>query len=386
MIKKPQKTTKPIAFAVPGVGKEEIQAAVFVLKNKWLTMGPKVLQFEEEFVRYHQIKNAIAVNSATAGLHLALVSLGIGPGDEVILPTYTFASCANTIVWTGAKPVFADVREDILIDPEDIKRKITAKTKAIMVVHFGGQMAEMAEIVKIAKKHKLKIIEDCAHSFAAKYKNRFAGTIGDIGVFSFYAIKNLTTGEGGMIITSDDRLAKKMRILRLHGMSHDAFARYSNKGKWFYEIEEAGFKYNLTDMAAAIGLEQLKKIKKFHKERTRVAKTYFQLLENIPGLKLPEILPEREHVWHLFPIRVNHLIRNQVIDGLKEFNISTSVHFIPNHLQPFYKRKFGFKKGDFPVAEKIFDGEISLPMYPELSNSQIKYICQVLKYLLENLK
>lgn len=386
MIKKPQKINKSIPFALPGIGKEEIKAAAEVLKNKWLTMGPKVLSFEEEFTKYHKIKNAIAVNSATAGLHLALLSLGVGSGDEVILPTYTFASCANTIVWTGAKPVFADVNESFLIDPEDIRKKITKKTKAIMVVHFGGQMAQMDEITKIAKKYKLKIIEDCAHSFGAKFKNQLAGTIGDIGVFSFYAIKNLTTGEGGMIITKNNQLAKKMRLLRLHGMSTDAFKRYSDKGKWFYEIEEAGFKYNLTDMAAAIGLEQLKKIKRFNAERSRAAKNYLKSLKDISGIKLPVVLPKRNHVWHLFPIRVYRRLRNRLIEDLKEFNIATSVHFIPNHLQPFYKREFGFKKGDFPVAEEIFEEEISLPLYPELTNSQIKYICQVLRYLLEKPK
>jgi len=385
-MKKPTKIKKLIPFAIPGIGKEEIKAASEVLKNKWLTMGPKVLEFEKEFTKYHRLKNAIAVNSATSGLHLALLSLGIGPGDEVILPSYTFASCANTIVWTGAKPVFAEATEDFLIDPEDIKKKITPKTKAIMVVHFGGQMTEMDEISRIARKHRLKIIEDCAHSFGAKYKNRLAGTIGDIGVFSFYAIKNLTTGEGGMIITRDDRLAKKMRMLRLHGMSADAFKRYSNKGKWFYEIESAGFKYNLTDMAAAIGLEQLKKIKKFNLERAQIAQNYIRNLSDFPAIKLPRILPGRSHVWHLFPIRVNRLIRNCLIEDLREFNIATSVHFIPNHLQPFYRKKFGFKRGDFPISERIFEEEISLPIYPGLKNPEIVYISQVLKYLLKDSK
>lgn len=385
-MKKPKKINKIIPFAVPGIGKEEIRAVVEVLKNKWLTMGPKVLKFEKEFAKFYRIKNAVAVNSATAGLHLALLSLGIGFGDEVILPSYTFVSCANTIVWTGAKPVFVEVDENFLISPEDVKKKITAKTKAIMVVHFGGQMAAMTEIERIARKYNLKIIEDCAHSFGAKDKNRLAGTIGDVGVFSFYAIKNLTTGEGGMIITSDDKLVKKMRMLRLHGMSADAFSRYSNKGKWYYEITEAGFKYNLTDMAAAIGVEQLKKIASMNLKRAKIAKLYLKNLAGWPQIKLPEVLTNRHHVWHLFPIRVDRRLRDRFIENLREYNINTSVHFIPIHLQPFYQQKFGYKKGDLPISEKVFSEEISLPIYPALKDSEVKYICQVLKYLLENTK
>lgn len=383
---KPKKINHPILFAVPGISKEEINAVTRVLKSKWLTMGPEVIKFEENFAKFYGVKNAVAVNSATAGLHLALLSLGIGPGDEVILPSYTFVSCANTVVHVGAKPVFAEVNENFLIDPEDIQKKITPRTKAIMAVHFGGQMAEMTEIKKIARKNKLKIIEDCAHSLAATYQNKLAGTFGDVGVFSFYAIKNLTTGEGGMVITANTELAEKMRQLRLHGMSLTAFQRYADKGKWYYEIEAAGFKYNLTDMAAAIGLEQLKKIKKFNRRRAEIAEIYLKNLAGLSEIKLPQTLPKRTNVWHLFPIRVNAGLRNKFIEALKEFNICTSVHFIPLHLQPFYQKKFGYKKGDLPISEEVFQGEISLPLYPDLKDSEVKYICQVIKYLLENFK
>lgn len=383
---KPKKINHPILFAVPGISKEEINAVTRVLKSKWLTMGPEVLKFEENFAKFYGVKNAVAVNSATAGLHLALLSLGIGPGDEVILPSYTFVSCANTVVHVGAKPVFAEVNENFLIDLEDVKKKITPRTKAIMAVHFGGQMAEMAEIKKIARKNKLKIIEDCAHSFDAKYQNKLAGTFGDVGVFSFYAIKNLTTGEGGMVITANAKLAEKMRQLRLHGMSLTAFQRYADKGKWYYEIEAAGFKYNLTDMAAAIGLEQLKKIKKFNRRRAEIAGIYLKNLTGVPEIKLPQTLPKRTNVWHLFPMRVSAGIRNKFIEALKEFNICTSVHFIPLHLQPFYQKRFGYKKGDLPISEEVFQGEISLPLYPDLKDAEVKYICQVIKYLLENFK
>jgi len=386
LVKKPPKITKTIAFAVPGIGKEEIKAVTRVLKSRWLTMGPEVIKFEKEFAKTYGIKNAIAVNSATSGLHLALLAGGIGPGDEVILPSYTFVSCANTIVWVGAKPVFAESTEDFLIDPEDVKKKITKKTKAIMVVHFGGQMAEMKEIQKIAQKHKLKIIEDCAHSLLAKYYGKLAGTFGDIGVFSFYAIKNLTTGEGGMVITADDKLADRVLTFRLHGMSLTAFDRYSRRGKWYYEITEAGFKYNLTDMAAAMGIEQLKKIKKFNARRAQIATLYQKNLAGVPKIRLPRVLPGRTHVWHLFPIQVAPERRDQIIKDLREFNICTSVHFIPLHLQHYYQKKFKFPKNHLPMAERVYQGEISLPMYPDLKNSEVKYICRVLKYLVENPK
>lgn len=381
---KPKKIKKTISFALPSIGKEEIKAVIRVLKSKWLTMGPEVIKFEKKFAENYGIKNAMAVNSATSGLHLALLACGIGPGDEVILPTYTFVSCANSICWVGAKPVFAEITEDFLVDPEDIKKKITRKTKAIMVVHFGGQMAEMDEIKKIARKHRLKIIEDCAHSFGAKYKNRLAGTIGDIGVFSFYAIKNLTTGEGGMVITADDKLADKVLMFRMHGMSMTAFDRYSNRGKWYYEIHEAGFKYNLTDIAAAMGTEQLKKIKKFNQRRAQIASIYLKNLSGVSQIKLPKVLPGRTHVWHLFPVQVNPAERNRIIQELREFNICTSVHFIPLHLQHYYQKKFKFPKSHLPLAERVYQGEISLPMYPDLKDLEVKYICRVLKYLLKD--
>lgn len=380
---KPKKISKTIPFAIPSIGKEEIRAVTRVLKSRWLTMGPEVIKFEKKFAQSYGVKSAMAVNSATSGLHLALLACGVGPGDEVILPSYTFVSCANSICWVGAKPVFAEVSEDFLIDPDDVKRKITSKTKAIMVVHFGGQMAEMKEIQKIARKNKLKIIEDCAHSLLAKYYGRLAGTIGDIGVFSFYAIKNLTTGEGGMVITASDKLDDRVLTFRMHGMSMTAFDRYSHRGRWYYEIHEAGFKYNLTDMAAAMGTEQLRKIHKFNRRRAQIAALYQKNLAGVSQIRLPRVLPGRTHVWHLFPIQVDTKRRDQIIKDLREFNICTSVHFIPLHLQHYYQKKFKFPLGHLPIAEKVYQGEISLPMYPDLKDSEVRYICRVLKYLVE---
>ncbi len=378
----PLKTDRLIEFAPPSISSQEVKAVTQVLTSHWLTMGTKVSEFEKDFAQFCRIEYAVAVNSATAGLHLALLTLGIGKDDEVILPSYTFASCANTIVWTGARPVFADITQDgLLIDPTDIEKKITKKTKAIMVVHYGGQTAEMEPILHLAKKHNLKIIEDCAHSLGATYQGQLAGAMGDIGVFSFYATKNMTTGEGGMVVTRNTKIAERLKILRLHGLSADAYNRYSARGQWRYEIQEAGFKYNLTDIAAAIGIEQLKKLPSFNRERGEIAERYLQNLQGFE-LILPKVLPGRQSVWHLFPVLVEPTKRDALIEFLKKYNISTSVHFIPLHLQPFYREKFGTKIGDLPVTEEVFLREISLPIYPGLRNKEVEYIAKVINYFL----
>lgn len=372
-----------INFSPPYIGKEEENAVQEVLKSKWLTMGPKVLEFEKEFSGYMQMPYAISTSSATAGLHLVLSGLGIGKGDEVIVPSYTFASCANTIVWTGAKPVFADIqKQGFVVDPEDIERKITSKTKALLVVHFGGQMAAMDDITKIAKKYKLKIIEDCAHSPGAEFDGQLAGTIGDAGVYSFYATKNLTSGEGGMVVTKDDVLNKKMKILRLHGMDVDAFNRYTKSGSWAYKITEAGFKDNMTDLAAAIGIQQLKKLEMMNQKRANIARNYGYFLAGNDDILLPTELSLRKNVWHLYPILVNPNKRDYIINRLKEYNVISSVHFIPIHLQPFYQKTYGYKKGDLPVSEWVYEREISLPMHPGLKKEEIAYIGDVINYSL----
>lgn len=381
-LEKPKKNNHIVQFSPPSINQDEIRAVTKVLKSRWLTTGDEAKKFEEEFANKFGYTKSLAMSSATAGLHLALVALGIGKGDEVILPSYTFASCANTVEWVGAKPVFVDIKEGCLIDPVKIEAAISRKTKAILVVHFAGQMADMDEIINIAKKNNLKIIEDCAHALGAAYKGKNAGSIGDVGVFSFYATKNITSGEGGMVVAKDREILKKIELLRLHGMSAGAFDRYSERGKWYYEITQAGFKYNLTDISASIGRVQLRKFDKFQKKREEIANYYLENFKNVSGIRLPSILSGRVHAWHIFYIQVDPQKRDELINSLRLFNIIVGVHFIPLHFQPYYREKYNLKEGDLPETESMFKGEISLPIYPDLTKKDQDYIIEVLKYLL----
>lgn len=277
-----------LPFALPLIEEDEINEVIDTLRSNWITTGPKTKRFEEEFKSYVGAKHAIAVNSCTAGLHLALAVLEIGPGDEVIVPSFTFAATANTVVHVGAKPVFADIDEQTLcLDPADVERKITSRTKAITLVHYAGRPGPIDEIMAIARKHHLKVIEDAAHAIYTRSKGRMIGSIGDIAAFSFYATKNLVTAEGGMITTHDDSLAEKMRIMSLHGMSRDAWQRYSATGSWRYDVVYAGFKYNMTDIQASLGLHQLAKLERFQKMRETLVGQYRTLLSSIEGLALP---------------------------------------------------------------------------------------------------
>ncbi len=374
-----------IPFALPEIGEEEINAVVTCLKSGWLTTGPYAKQFEEDFSNYIDPgTNSIAVNSATMGLLLALEYFGVKHGDEVIVPTYTFSASAMMPVHLGAKPVFVDIEENFLnIDPAKIEAAITSKTKVIIPVHFAGLACDMDAINAIAKKHGLKVLEDAAHALPTTYKGRTIGaSTSDATVYSFYATKTITSGEGGMIVSRDPELAKRARTMRLHGISRDVFDRYTAPGsKWYYEIVAPGSKCNLTDMAAAIGIEQLKKVNRFHERRKHIAQIYLEAFKDLP-LKLPELAPNGDiHAWHLFVVRLKDtkITREEFIARMTEAGIGCSVHFIPLHLQPYYQKQFGYKQGDFPVAEHAFEHAISLPIYTKLTDSEISRIIKAVK-------
>lgn len=369
-----------IGFHRPSIGKEEEKAVLSVLKKGWLTMGEKTQEFENSFSKYIGAKNSISVNSCTAALHLALSAIGLKEGDEVIIPDMTFTATAEVIFYFKAKPVIVDVEEgDLLIDPEKIEKAITKKTKAIVPVHYGGQPCDMDQIMEIAKKHNLFVIEDSAHCLPAYYKEKKVGTIGDITCFSFYATKTITTGEGGMCTTENDDWAEKIKILRLHGISKDAWKRYQKGGSWYYEVIEAGFKYNLTDIQSAIGIEQLKKADYFYEKRKKIADKYIKGFEKLEGIKTIKLNKDRTNSWHLFPIflDLNYLkiSRDIFIEELNERGIGTSVHFIPLHRHPFYK-SLGYTIDDFPVSEEAYNSIISIPIYPGLNKKEIEYIIE----------
>lgn len=361
-----------LPYSQPLIDEQEIKEVVDTLKSGWLSTGPKTLKFEKLIAAYAEAKYAIALNSCTAGLHLSLIALGIGEGDEVITTPFTFASTANVIVHVGAKPVFVDIKKDTYnIAPEKVKRAITAKTKAIIPVHYAGQPCDMRELMEIAQKHNLYVIEDAAHAIGAEYKGKKIGTFGDITCFSFYATKNMTTGEGGAITTNEDKVAEKFRILRLHGITKDAWKRYSVSGSWYYEIEDCGWKYNMSDIQAAVGVQQLRKLDKFIEIRRKYAHIYNEEFSQLGGIITPYEKSDVKHVYHLYPVLLEKFNRDEFIKKMAEKGIGCSVHFIPLHLHPFYRKQFGFKKGDFPNAEWVYEKEVSLPLYPKMSEDDV---------------
>jgi dTDP-4-amino-4,6-dideoxygalactose transaminase len=368
-----------IPFHIPEIGDVEIESVVETLRSGWLTTGSKVKRFEEDFSKYLGCSHAVAVNSCTAALHLALDAIGIHDGDEVIVPTMTFTATAEVVLYFKAKPVLVDCQRDTLnLDPNQIAAAITPKTKAIIPVHFGGQPCNMEPILKIAKAHKLHVIEDAAHALPASYEGKKIGTIGDITCFSFYATKTITTGEGGMATTENSEWAERMRMMSLHGISHDAWKRYTKEGSWYYEVLCPGFKYNLTDIAAAIGIEQLSKCTEFWKARKRIAYVYDKCFADLPEIQIPSCQPNLEHAWHLYVIQLNlerlKISRNQFIEALREKGIGTSVHFIPLHLHPYYRNKFGYKPEDFPNASAVYDQIVSLPIYPKMTEADVESV------------
>lgn len=364
-----------LSFSPPLIGVEEIGEVVDTLRSDWLSTGPKTRQFETDFARYIGASDALALNSCTAGLHTALAVLGIGPGDEVITTPMTFAASANVIEHVGARPVLADVEPDTLnIDPRCVEQAITPRTRAIIPVHYAGHPVDLDAVEALAAAHHLAVVEDAAHALAASYKGRRIGSGANPTAFSFYATKNLTTGEGGMLTAGPEFLARA-RMASLHGMSRGAHTRNHEGGHWFYEVHFPGFKYNMTDIAASLGLWQLRKLPRFQWRRRDIATAYNKAFAGEEALEIPTERPDVEHAWHLYPLRLRldalRIGRNRFIDELTRRNIGTSVHFIPVHLHPFYRERYGYAPDAFPVAYSNYRRLLSLPLNPRLDESDV---------------
>ena len=366
-----------LPFHLPDLGEEEIASVTETLRSGWLTTGPRAAAFESAFAQYIGSRHAVAVNSCTAALQLALAATGVGAGDEVIVPTMTFAATAEVVIHLGAKPVLVDCKPgDLTIDSDYMRAALSPRTKALIPVHYGGHPCAMDEIMEIAREHGLTVIEDAAHALPARYKRRAIGTIGDLTCFSFYATKTMTTGEGGMITTDRADLIDRLRSLSLHGISKQAWRRYMKDGDWYYEILAAGYKFNMSDLAAAIGLPQLAKCDRFHRVRTRYARMYSEAFAAMPEIAAPRESEEVQHAWHLYPIRLNlqylRIDRAGFIAALKQHDIGASVHFIPLHLHPYYRDRYGYRPGDFPVATQEYARLVSLPIYTRMTESDVR--------------
>jgi dTDP-4-amino-4,6-dideoxygalactose transaminase len=369
-----------LPFAPPTVGDEEIAEVVETLRSPWITTGPKTRRFEQEFAAFVGAPAAVAVNSCTAALHTALACLGAGPGDEVITTPLTFAATVNVIEHVGARPVLADVESDTLnVDPRAVAAAVTPRTRAIMPVHFAGHPAALAPLRALAAERDITIVEDAAHAMPAAYAGQRIGAGPHLAAFSFYATKNLTTGEGGML-TGPTEFIDRARVMALHGMSRDAWRRYEQGASWRYDIVAPGFKYNMTDIQASLGLWQLRKQDAFLARRRAVAETYTRAFAESDALETPVTRPDVEHAWHLYPLRVRpellRIDRDRFIEELSARNIGTSVHFIPVHVHPYYRNKYGYQPDAYPVAYRNFQRLISLPLHPRLSDQDVQDVIE----------
>lgn len=377
-----------IPFHKPYITEDEVSGLLDTVRSGWLTMGPKTFEFEREFSGYVGSEHAVAVNSGTSALHLALKAIDLKEGEEVIVPTMTFTATAEVVCYCNAVPVLVDIdRTTGNIDISAIEKAITSRTRAIIPVHYGGLPCDMDQILDIAEANKLFVIEDAAHSLPAYYKDKPVGSIGDMTCFSFYATKPLAAGEGGMVTTENEKWAERMRILRLHGISKDAWKRYSNGGSWYYEVLETGYKYNMTDLQASLGLSQLRKLDKMWEMRKHIAQKYTEAFSDVKQLMTPYMDSERVSSYHLYTLKIDpgelNIDRAEFIELLKENGIGTSVHFIPLHRHPFYQNAFSYGVENFPEAEWFYERIISLPIYPGMSEAEIEYVIQTVKDVCE---
>jgi dTDP-4-amino-4,6-dideoxygalactose transaminase len=364
-----------LLFSQPAIGPEEMEEVADTLRSGWITTGPKTRRFEAAFAERFGAPEALGLNSCTAGLHLGLLGLGVRPGDEVITTPMTFCACANVIEHIGATPRFVDVEPDTLnLDPVALEQAVTPRTRAVLAVHYAGHPVELDSIQGIAAQRNLLLLEDAAHAIPARYKGRLIGSGENPVAFSFYATKNLTTGEGGMLTGSPELLARA-RMLGLHGMSRDAWKRYGAGGSWFYQVDQPGFKYNMTDVQAAMGLAQLKKLDRFQLRRREIVGAYHEAFREVNALEIPVERPEVEHAWHLYILRLRPgtllIGRDRFIEELTARNIGTSVHFIPIHTHPYYRQKYDYRPEQFPIAHDNYQRMLSLPLHPLLSDEDV---------------
>jgi dTDP-4-amino-4,6-dideoxygalactose transaminase len=364
------------------MGEREVEAAGEVLRSGWLTTGERAHALEAKFADRIGVRHALAVNSGTAALHLALEGWGVGPGDEVVIPTYTFTACGEVCAYLGARPVLADVGDDYLLGPGQLEPVLADATRVVMPVHFAGMAVDVAALRQTAR-DGVRFLEDAAHALPADIDGVPTARIGDAAAFSFYATKTMTTGgEGGMLVTDDDALAERSARMRLHGIDADAWNRYGAGGRWFYEVTDAGFKYNLTDLAAAIGLVQLERLDELADARSAIATRYDAAFEGSHLIAMPPRRDGDRHAWHLYVARLEleamGIDRSAVVDQMAEAGIGTSVHFIPLHLHPYYRRTYGYAPGDFPNAERLYERSISLPIWPGMTDAQVDRVAETL--------
>lgn len=378
-----------LPFALPDIGEEEIDEVVDSLRSGWLTTGPKTKQFETDFAEFiGKSLTALAVNSATSGLHLALEACGVGPGDEVITTPYTFTATAEVIRYLGADPVFVDIDPQTRnMNPANLQQAVTARTKAVIPVHIGGLACDMAPIIDVARNNNLRIVEDAAHALPTTYKGELVGTLDtDATVFSFYVTKTIATGEGGMVVTRNADIAKRCSVMRLHGIDRDAFDRYtSDKPKWYYEVIAPGFKYNMTDIAASIGIHQLRKARAFQQKRQAIAERYFEAFSDLP-VDLPACAPDGDvHAWHLYAMSLHRdatVPRDRFIELMAEQGIGTSVHFIPLHMQPYWRTTYNLREEDYPCATEAYRGAVSLPIYTKMNDNDVLRVIEATRAIL----
>ncbi|HID57032.1 TPA: DegT/DnrJ/EryC1/StrS family aminotransferase [Candidatus Poribacteria bacterium] len=363
----------------PLVGEEEVKAVAEVIRSGWLSTGPRTLEFERDFARYVGAKHGVATSSCTSALHLSLVASGVEEGDEVITSTFTYTATAEAIGYTGAKPVFADIDPVTLnILPEEIERRTTDRTKGVIPVHVAGHPCKMDEIYDIAGRFGLVVINDAAHAISTEIRGRRIGSMEHLNCFSFYATKNITTGEGGMITLNEDEIAEKLRLMRLHGIDRYTWARLQGERRWYYEVVERGFKYNMSDIQAAMGLCQLRKIDEIQRRRREIADRYNDAFSDVEEIITPPLPEDGKHSWHLYIIRLNlemlSIDRDEFIRRMAERGIECSVHFIPLHLHPFYRKRYGYKAGDFPKAEEAYRQVVTLPLFSGMGDEEVDLV------------